>query len=162
MAPAESSADSTATDESGGAQNVPVSHTSNVRVRPLVGHKVWFRPRGWGGWGWSPASWEGWVVIGVYMVLVLGVSGTLRNESVVLGVSAIATAVLLMLATAKGTTPGGPKRLAEYRRLTADRSAALKVRRGVPDEPDLSEVLQHLKARRRCEQVEGDSTRWPP
>ena len=30
----------------------------------------WFRAKKYG-WGWSPATWQGWLIIGVYIFLVL-------------------------------------------------------------------------------------------
>lgn len=40
----------------------------------------WFK-RKWYGWGWTPARWQGWAVIGVWFVLVLGLSLTLDEDS---------------------------------------------------------------------------------
>jgi hypothetical protein len=36
--------------------------------------KLWFKARSFG-WGWTPVSVEGWIVVGVFLVLVL--AGTL-------------------------------------------------------------------------------------
>jgi hypothetical protein len=37
-----------------------------------VTKKPWFGPKRTLGWGWSPSSWEGWLAMGVFVVLVLG------------------------------------------------------------------------------------------
>ena len=86
-----------------------------------------------------------------HIALVLGASALLRDERAVLLITVIATALLVAVATVKGTSPGGPKRLAQYRMLTEDRERALQARRRTRDEPDLSEVLENLKASRRPE-----------
>lgn len=31
----------------------------------------WFKRRRYG-WGWFPASWQGWVIVGAYLALILG------------------------------------------------------------------------------------------
>lgn len=36
--------------------------------RDLAGRKPWFKPRTFG-YGWTPASWEGWAVTLVWMVV---------------------------------------------------------------------------------------------
>jgi hypothetical protein len=33
--------------------------------------KLWFKSKTYG-WGWVPVSWEGWVVLAVYLLLVVG------------------------------------------------------------------------------------------
>lgn len=86
-----------------------------------------------------------------YMALVLWASVMVRSKTAVLLITVIATALLVTVATVKGTTPGGPKSLAQYRRLTEEREGALQARRATRDEPDLSEVLENLKASRRGE-----------
>ncbi len=82
-----------------------------MRITPLVGRKLWFGPRGWGGWGWSPVSWEGWAVIGV--VLVLAIAGESRVNHGVL--AAVILVVVIGACVLKGTPPGGPSRQREYR-----------------------------------------------
>ncbi len=36
-----------------------------------VTEKAWFGPKRVLGWGWTPVSWEGWLTMGVFLVLVL-------------------------------------------------------------------------------------------
>lgn len=37
--------------------------------------RLWFR-RKWYGWGWYPVTWQGWAVIGVYLVAVFALAAT--------------------------------------------------------------------------------------
>ncbi len=32
--------------------------------------KLWFKNKTYG-WGWTPSTWEGWLVVGVYVALLL-------------------------------------------------------------------------------------------
>ena len=36
-------------------------------------HGHWFKRKVYG-WGWVPVTWQGWVVVGVYIVLVVGIA----------------------------------------------------------------------------------------
>ncbi len=38
----------------------------------MIGNPNWFQRRKWGGWGLSPATWQGWAYIGVFVGLMLG------------------------------------------------------------------------------------------
>ncbi len=40
----------------------------------------WFKRKLYG-WGWTPVKWQGWAVIFVYLILVLGFTLTLNNNS---------------------------------------------------------------------------------
>lgn len=93
-----------------------------MRTHPLVGDKVWFKPRRGINWGWSPASWEGWAVA------LASIGGLLapcwfapaRHWAWIAGVVAASLAACVL----KGTTPGGRRRHAEYRRRSGgDRPA---------------------------------------
>lgn len=87
-----------------------------MRTRPLVGKKLWFIPRGFGGWGWTPASWEGWVIVGIGTIAIvapiplIGEIGPVLYQlwafGVVLG--------LFVICSLKGTSPGGRRKRAEY------------------------------------------------
>ncbi|MDQ3244962.1 MAG: hypothetical protein M3P22_01255 [bacterium] len=33
--------------------------------------KLWFKAKEYG-WGWTPVSWEGWVVILIYLIIMIG------------------------------------------------------------------------------------------
>jgi hypothetical protein len=81
-----------------------------MRTKPLVGTKPWFGPRSWFGWGWTPMSWEGWAVLGVFLVAVLV---TREPAGTFVWVPA-----LIAVCWLKGTSPGGP---AARRRLQIER-----------------------------------------
>ena len=35
-----------------------------------VTEKAWFGPKRTLGWGWTPVSWEGWLSIGLFLILI--------------------------------------------------------------------------------------------
>jgi hypothetical protein len=41
-----------------------------VQTTPQRTRKLWFKAKGYG-FGWAPARWEGWVVLGTYIVVVV-------------------------------------------------------------------------------------------
>lgn len=42
--------------------------------------KKWFKPKRYG-WGWRPATWQGWAVIGIYVILVMADLYIFKRES---------------------------------------------------------------------------------
>jgi hypothetical protein len=92
-----------------------------MRMTPLVGRKVWFGPRPFGGWGWQPASWEGWVVFVGWIAALIAVMAMTTGSSPaakfaeVVGLSGL----LIGIGILKGTSPGGA---AEYRDFKHQRS----------------------------------------
>jgi hypothetical protein len=90
-----------------------------MRTRPIIGRKAWFGPRSLG-WGWGPISWEGWAAGAAFLAIVF-VGPTVFGDADrnLLGLSA--TGALLLLCVLKGTSPGGPDRAAEHRRLSQQR-----------------------------------------
>ena len=81
--------------------------------------KLWFR-RKWYGWGWYPASWEGWACIAIYTIGVVGFGLTLDENSSAREVAftfvlpvAILSAALIRVSYARGEKPrwqwGRPK-----------------------------------------------------
>ena len=42
--------------------------------------KLWFKNKTYG-WGWTPASWEGWAVLGAYLVAVVWVFRDIDTQS---------------------------------------------------------------------------------
>jgi hypothetical protein len=85
-------------------------------MTPLVGRKLWFAPRRWGGWGWSPVSVEGWVVTiaAVVVILVFAIGGHAAAPGVVVA------AVLVVICAAKGTSPGSERAWREWKRSTGE------------------------------------------
>jgi hypothetical protein len=67
--------------------------------------KLWFRRKLFG-WGWTPVSVEGWLSLGVYLLVVLGFHAV-RNASPTLSFLGIAAATggLVALCLFKGEPP---------------------------------------------------------
>jgi len=81
--------------------------------------KLWFR-RKWYGWGWYPATWQGWTVTGIYLALVIGCALTVNGASSMNEVAftfllpvALLTIAFIRIAYATGEKPtwqwGKPK-----------------------------------------------------
>lgn len=73
--------------------------------------KIWFKAKQYG-WGWYPASWEGWAVLGLYVAWVLKRAFTFSPEYVgfegildFLVDIVIPTIFLLIICYARGETP---------------------------------------------------------
>jgi hypothetical protein len=71
---------------------------------------VWFGPRRWMGWGWTPVSWEGWAVLVVFAGAAVGLVAARLGPLVF-----VAVAPLLVVSYLKGTSPGGPAAWREFR-----------------------------------------------
>jgi hypothetical protein len=84
---------------------VPQERWSNVRVTPVVGDKVWFAPRRFG-WGLSPISTEGWVVMGAMVLISLVIR---RRRDLPRWVPPALMLPFLLVVLLKGTSPGGPR-----------------------------------------------------
>ena len=74
-----------------------------MRTTPLVGKKAWFGPRRFG-WGLSPITTEGWIVVAVLVAVGLVARRKWPNKPVARAVPSIG---LLLISLAKGTSPGG-------------------------------------------------------
>jgi hypothetical protein len=42
--------------------------------------KLWFKRKLYG-WGWTPATWQGWLTIGIYVVLIVAFALTVDKNS---------------------------------------------------------------------------------
>ena len=73
-----------------------------------ITRKPWFGPRRFG-WGWTPVAWEGWLVTGVIVVLIV-VSGTVLPPTArtvaVIALVAVLMAVCYLTGGAPGSTFG--------------------------------------------------------
>jgi hypothetical protein len=74
---------------------------------PRLTKEPWFGPKKYVGWGWAPASWQGWLATALMVGLVLAMVWRFRAPG---GFAAAAVVVVLFLALAwlTGTPPGGP------------------------------------------------------
>lgn len=55
----------------------------------------WFRPKRFG-FGWTPARWQGWAVLAVFLAVVIGGSALLKHNAIA-GVSIMVTAMVLVI-----------------------------------------------------------------
>lgn len=92
-----------------------------MRIRPIIGRKAWFGPKSLG-WGWGPIAWEGWIA-GVVFIAIVSLYPILFDDTHRDVVALSATGALILLCLLKGTSPGGPDRAAEYKRLSRQRPA---------------------------------------
>ena len=87
-----------------------------MRTRPIVGKKVWFGPRN-SGWGWSPVSWEGWLLFVVILAgLFVPVPFMRENDTARIAWSLGLVVFALVVCFLKGTSPGGPAQRAQLKR----------------------------------------------
>lgn len=74
-------------------------------------HKLWFKAKKYG-WGWYPATKEGWAVMFVYLGFVLSLSLSLEEKVVAdtliphLILVTAATTILIVISYKKGAKPG--------------------------------------------------------
>ena len=92
-------------------------HSVRMRIEPILGRKLWFKPRRWGGWGWTPSSWEGWAVLALAVVAILAGTVSVERATEVIWVAAVSV-LLVIVCIVKGTSPGGPRERAEFDRRT--------------------------------------------
>ena len=92
-----------------------------MRTRPLIGRKLWFGPRRYG-WGWSPVCWQGWAaIVGAGLAASAPALWVDRRDGKWTTAGALlVAAALIVVASLKGTPPGGPGKWREFRRITAD------------------------------------------
>ena len=68
-------------------------------MAPRVTSKPWFGPKRFFGWGWTPVSWEGWAVIGVFIILILPsvivLQGGEKTTAVIVLIGALLTVCML-------------------------------------------------------------------
>ncbi|MDE1918014.1 MAG: hypothetical protein KGH96_18210 [Sphingomonadales bacterium] len=68
--------------------------------------KIWFRRRRFG-WGWSPATKEGWAVLLAYLLVILACKSALSHHGPALPVAVVvATLGLIAICYARGEAPG--------------------------------------------------------
>ncbi len=74
--------------------------------------KLWFKAK-YFGWGWTPVSWQGWIILALYVLgiisnFVLAGAGTSSAQDTVMGFGlnlVIMTIFLLVICYAKGEKP---------------------------------------------------------
>lgn len=114
-----------------------------MRVDPIVGEKLWFRPKRALGWGWEPASWEGWLVTALFVGGIVALPFVFElSETATVGWSAVGVVVLLVICWLKGTSPGGPKASAEFERRTPPSGGMPGVR---ADDPAMGDAARNIR-----------------
>ena len=68
----------------------------------------WFGPKRTLGWGWTPVSWQGWLVTLLFLALILTASLAIRALPLKMAVILALVALLLAVAALTGDPPGGP------------------------------------------------------
>lgn len=68
--------------------------------------KLWFKSKAYG-WGWTPSSWEGWVIILIYVINIIDVFNeiNLYSDFEVLIRFWIVTILLIIICYMKGEKP---------------------------------------------------------
>ena len=78
----------------------------------MITKEPWFGPKRSFGWGWTPITWQGWTVTGVYLLTILGgvesVAVYRHDALIAMFIAVVSTAVLLIVIRLTGTEPGGP------------------------------------------------------
>ena len=65
----------------------------------------WFGPKRFG-WGWTPITWEGWLVTVLFLAVVLGTCLIFGRSPLSICVCIAATAVLVVICALTGLPPG--------------------------------------------------------
>jgi len=66
--------------------------------------RQWFGPKRFG-WGWSPVTWQGWVVVVAYVATLITVAAV-ASRLTVLVVAVVATVLLFGVMALTGGRPG--------------------------------------------------------
>ena len=70
-----------------------------------VTKKAWFGPKRVLGWGWTPVSWEGWLTMGLFLVLVLLSVAIWHGAGTVIA-AVVLVGALLVVCLLTGDAPG--------------------------------------------------------
>lgn len=78
----------------------------------MAERKLWFKAKRYG-WGWHPASWQGWLCVAAYVAAICTSSWLMAahgaSDDIVLGLSFLAaicaTAALIAICWARGEAP---------------------------------------------------------
>ena len=76
---------------------------------PLV-KKPWFGPRHLPGYGWSPVTWQGWLVIVVFVAAIFACAFLVPGVALKVGTEIVLIALLLAVCLLTGTRPSSGTR----------------------------------------------------
>ena len=68
----------------------------------------WFGPKRMMGWGWTPISWEGWLVTVVCLAVVIAACTIFAGTLIPVYISIGAVGALIVVCMLTGLPPGGP------------------------------------------------------
>jgi hypothetical protein len=77
---------------------------------PLLTKNPWFGPRRLAGYGWSPRTWQGWLVIFVFIAAILSCAFLLPGVALKIGAEIVLIALLFAVCLLTGTRPGSGTR----------------------------------------------------
>jgi hypothetical protein len=73
---------------------------------PRVVERPWFGPRRLPNWGWSPITWQGWVVTAVFLAATLACAFLIPDVATKFITEVILVALLIAVCALTGTRPG--------------------------------------------------------
>ena len=47
--------------------------------------KIWFKSKRYIGWGWYPATWQGWLILAVYLILAISLAAHVPDDTASIG-----------------------------------------------------------------------------
>lgn len=91
----------------------PVETRNREIPRNAAGRPMWFRAKSYG-YGWTPATWQGWIVMLVYLLVVLTGALTINTKAkdalhgvgIFLAIDLAATTTLIIVASMYGEKAG--------------------------------------------------------
>jgi hypothetical protein len=77
------------------------------RNMPRLVQKPWFGPKRVFGWGWTPITWQGWLMVVVFLLAILLVAFLVPGIALKVIVEVILIGLLIGVCALTGTPPGG-------------------------------------------------------
>ena len=74
---------------------------------PRLTKTPWFGPKRVLGWGWTPVTWQGWLVTGVFLAAIAACALLVPGPVVKVVVEVVLIVGLLAVCALTGTRPGG-------------------------------------------------------
>jgi hypothetical protein len=73
---------------------------------PLLTKTPWFGPRRMPGWGWTPVTWQGWVVSVAFMAAIVAAALLVHGGVLKIVIEVVLVVLLLAVSFLTGTRPG--------------------------------------------------------
>jgi hypothetical protein len=70
--------------------------------------KPWFGPKRLFGWGWSPCSWEGYLMMMAYIILAILIVNHFHEPTAAIESVAVLAVIFLVAIALTSDKPGGP------------------------------------------------------